>query len=303
MVSSLAVSVKGGAFDGSVVAASAAWWTHLNTEAFIRSATGRAVLATPAHPLCRQAEAFAALTGVAPFRDVRHVTLYGPDCSDARGVAVVDVSYQATNLVRHFKCQPGYASLMTNGVTVYHWRNPSGAGAVAACFPAPQRILFASDESLLFAAVAVLRSKAPSWNAQTGTLPLSRLAPPGVFFQGATRGCPESLANTLPGTLLRDVSVIASAISETGGQAQIDLQLSAASESAAMQLEQLANGLILAGAISRGAGGGETAPPWNRLVAGTTVTRHGTTVKINSACPPAEMAELLSQGLDNLGQR
>lgn len=296
--SGLAGSACGGVFDGSVVAASAAWWTHLDTEAFVRSATGRAVLATPNHPLCRKADAFAALTGVVPFRDLRHVTLYGPDGSGSSGVAVVDGAFQTTNLIKRFQSQPGYTSHMTNGVTVHRWRNPSGAGAVAACLPTPQRLLLASDEPLLLAALAVLRGKAPSWTAQPGPLPLPRLAPPGVFLQGATRGCPEGLANTLPGALLRNATVIAGAVSEAGGQTQIDLRLDAASESAATQLEQLANGLILTGALSHGAGVGAAAPPWARLMAGATVTRHGMTVQIHSACPPTESAELLSEGLN-----
>lgn len=295
-MSGLPGKTRGAAFDGSVVAASAAWWSHLNVETFARSATGRALLATPGQPLLHQANAFAATTGIAPFRDLRHVTLYGPDQSGARGVAIMDGVFQATNLVKRLQSQAGYTSHAIYGLTVHRWHNPAGAGAPqAACLPTPQRLLLATDETLLLAALAVLRGKAPSWTAQSGPLPLPRLAPPGVFLQAAARGCPGGLAGTLPGTLLRDVAVIAGALSEAGGQTQMDLQFYTASEAAAVQLEQLANGLILTGAISQAAGTGATAPPWTRLMSGAVVTRRAATVQIHCACPPSEAANLLSK--------
>ena len=292
----LAGSACAGVFDGSVVAASAAWWTHLDTEAFVRSATGRAILATPDHPLLRQAGVLTAMTGVAPFREVRHATLYG---SDSGGVAVVEGDFRGAELVKRLQTRPDYTSRTINGATVHRWsNNPAGDAATAACLSTPRRLLLASDEPLLLAALAVLSGKSPSWNAQAGPLPLPRLAPPGVFFRAAARGCPGGLAGTVPGAMLRDVTVMAAAIGEAGGQAQIDLQLHAATEPAAVQIEQLANGLILTGSLGHNIGAGAAVPPWARLLAGATATRRGTTVQIHSACSPSEASELLAKALN-----
>ncbi len=296
IASVLAGSARAGVFDGALIAASADWWTHLDMEAFVRSATGRAILATPGHPLLRQAGVLTELTGVAPFREVRHVTLYG---SESGGVAVAEGDFRGADLIKRLQVRPDYTSRTINGATVHRWSNkPDDAGVTAASLSTPRRLLLASDEPRLLAAMAVLSGKAPSWNAQSGPLPLPRLAPPGVFFQAAARGCPAGLAGTVPGAMLRDVTVMAAAIGEAGGQAQIDLQLHAATEPAAVQLEQLANGLILTGSLGHTIGAGAAVPPWARLLAGATAARRGTMVRIHAACSPAEACELLAKALN-----
>jgi hypothetical protein len=155
-----------------------------------------------------------------------------------------------------------------------------------ACLYSSRLLVIGSDESGVAGALNVLSGAKPNMIKGRSTLVLPQPRD-GVFFTAASRGYTGTEENPLKAMILRNTDSATVQIGETAGKVNAGLLLNAVSPEAALQIEQILNGLILTATLSDDPSG------LARLAALSEVSRQDRTVGLHLQCPARQAAAAL----------
>lgn len=276
----------------SQVPATAKWLMHVDIDRLAASQTCAILTNSPTAGRAFQEHLarYRSLLGVDPLKDLRHVTLFGEDVTGDRGVALVSGDLRAESVTRTLSAFPQYRAVPLDRWTLHKWRDRASGRDMNACLYSSRLLVIASDESGVTGAMNVLNgAKANLGKARDGLV----VPPPraGTFFTAASRGYAGGELDPLKAMILRSTESATLQIGETSGTVDAGLVLNAVSPEAAVQIEQILNGLIVAANLSGNADG------LARLAALSEVARQERVVTVKLRCPARDAAQLLAAAM------
>lgn len=273
------------------IPADAKWVMHLDMSQFAASQTCR-ILANgqgDARRFQAMLTHYRNLLGVDPLKDIASLTLFGNEVTGSRGVALVGGSLNAKQITRQFSTYPQYSSKKSGKLTVQQWVDQSSGKPLWASFYNSRQLILASDEFALVNTAWVLDGEKPSLAAsKTAPLPFPA-AQPGNFFTAVTRG--YSGTSPTQAMILRNTQSANLQLAENSGIVDGGILLNADSPEAAIQIQQILNGLMVS------AGFTDPDSPLAKLAELSTVSRSGTTMSLKIRCPATEAAGLVASAL------
>jgi hypothetical protein len=287
-VALLAMSAAAGPLTKAQIPATAKWVMHVDIDRLAASQTCAVLTNNPASgkAFLNTLARYRALLGVDPLRDLRQVTLYGEDVTGTRGVALISGNLRADTITRSLSAYPQYRSAPWGGWTLHKWRDRASGKEMNACLYSSRLLVIGSDESGVAGALNVLSGAKPNMIKGRSTLVLPQPRD-GVFFTAASRGYTGTEENPLKAMILRNTDSATVQIGETAGKVNAGLLLNAVSPEAALQIEQILNGLILTATLSDDPSG------LARLAALSEVSRQDRTVGLHLQCPARQAAAAL----------
>ena len=285
-----AAATMAGPLPKAQIAVTAKWVVHLDLDCLATTKTCSALTNSPAAgPAFQNALArYRALLGVDPLRELRSVTLYGEDVTGNRGAALVSGNLRVDVITRTLTAYPKHHTTPWGAWTVHHWRDAASGKEMCACLYSNHLLVIGSDESAVDGALNVLNGVKQNLAKGKGilTFPLAR---DGVFFTLVSRGYAGSGQEPLKALILRNTESVTMQIGEKAGVVDASLVLNAVSPEAALQIEQIVNGLIVTANLTNDDSG------LAELAALCTVNREDSTLRIRLNCPATQAAAQLAR--------
>lgn len=288
----LVCNAAAGPLTRAQIPATAKWVMHVDVDRLAASQTCMVLTNNPAsgRAFVNALARYRALLGVDPLHDLRHVTLYGEDVTGNRGVALVSGNLRADTITRSLSAYPQYRNTPWGSWTLHKWRDRATGTEMNACLYSSRLLVIGSDESGVAGALNVLSGAKPNMIKGKSSLVLPQPRD-GVFFTAASRGYSGAEADPLKAMILRNTDSATLQIGETAGKVNAGLLLNAVSPDAALQIEQILNGLILTATLSDNQSG------LARLAGLSEVSRQDRTVGLQLRCPAWQAAAALSQAI------
>ncbi len=286
------LTLLAGPLSKSQLPATAKWVMHIDVERLAASQACAILTNNPAigKAFTAQLARYRALLGGNPLTDLRNVTLFGEDTTGNRGVALVAGNIRPESVTRVISGYSQYRAVRWDKWTLHKWRDAASGTEMNACFHSPRLLIIGSDESGVTGALNVLGGAKPSLAKGKGLLAVP--APrDGVFLTAATRGYAGSDDEPFRAMILRNTDSATVQIGETAGKVDAAMVLNAVSPDAALQIEQILNGLIVTASLSNDKTG------LAQLAAMSSVDRADRSVSLHLNCPSYQAAVLLANAL------
>ena len=278
-VALLALTVRGDEFKPVQVPAQAHWFAHLDVARLLASQAGARLLdEIKANPqLTAQLDSIQNTAGVDVRKEVRSLTLFGPDANKNHGVMVLAGPFSTDKLVTAIRANPQHEETAIGSATGHKWVDKGHVNY--GCFLPGSICVFSGYEEAARVTVEVLQ------NGQGGLTPDSML---GGLVQGAEGSilfAAAEIQGNLPAgqpkiAVLHNAETIQLKVTEKDGQISAELVLVAVAPEAAQRLADIARGLIAFGQLSA-----DSEPLTAKLVQSALVKQDDKRVKVQLCCP------------------
>jgi hypothetical protein len=272
----------------SQIPADSKWVMHLDMNQFATSRTCQLLASGQgdAKRFQTMLSHYRTLLGIDPLKDIASLTLFGNEVTGNRGVALISGSLSAKQITQLFSTYPLYSTKKNGRLTVQTWLDKGSNKPLWASFYNSHQLILASDEFALLNTAWVLDGEKPNLAAsKTASLPFPAVQP-GNFFTAVTKG--YSGTNPTQAMILRGTESANMQLSENSGIVDGAILLNADSPEAAIQIQQILNGLMVS------AGFADTESPLAKLAELSTISRSGNTMSLKIHCPAGEAAGLVA---------
>lgn len=268
------------------VSADVKWVAHVDIERFISSKIGGLILEElQAKGLERKCAAFHEMFGFYPNKDLRSITLYGSEYRPHKGVAVVKGTFDKEKLLILLRANDTHQEQSYKGRMVHKWfdkgREHYGS------FYKDDVIVIANSEENIHEGLDVMDGDSANLAAKAEVSDF-QFAPAGAFFLAAAKGISEQTAVPPKAMILKMADRLLLVAGEVEGVDYIQVVLQARDETAAIQIQQMLQGIIAFGAMM-----GEQNPMLAELAQAVQLTLDGTKVKLRLAQPTEKVFDFL----------
>lgn len=227
--------------------------------------------------------------GIDPLNDVRAVTLFKVEKEEDPTVVLFSTTARIDEALQRFQAVSGYARVVADGIELHTW-SEGGAGEKAFAYvhagAAQERVVvLASNETSALHAARVLRGQEPSHAANPALLTLAPTR--GSFLYLAAKSLPH-IEDTPASQVFGLAQGIQLDLGEAGGFLRAHMGVTTASPQNALDISNVANGLI---SIARLAGGemGELM----EVLTGLRMNTRGSEVQVDFEFEVARLMEIL----------
>lgn len=229
----------------ALVPADAKWVFHADFEAFIAGQLGQLVKAEALRQHQPQVDAMKALLGCDLTADIHSLTVFGPDADETNAAALIAGKFDRQKLLALLALNPAYAESAHNGQTVYHWLDEKRDKEQVGAFAADNLIVISQTENAVTAALDVLAAKGACLaNSQTAPLWAMTEGTQGAFVVIAADTLSELTLNNGHAAVLQNSRSMAIVADEVEGSLRLAVHLEANTVEAAIQVEQVARGML-----------------------------------------------------------
>jgi len=276
--------------DPSVLPADTRWALHADVTGLLASGLGGLIRdrlgeEDPASKLA----ALEAITGFHPLRDLRAVTVAGPDFGEERGVLYVRGTFDAERLVTLVRASDGYRNADYGEVAIHSWPEHPGGARLFATFAEADLLLISKHEDLVRDAVDALAGRAAGaegLDAITGR-------EDHFFCVAAANGLAAAEGVHPRAAFLKRVRDVAGFVGERDGRLELRVHLATRNEEDAGRVVDILDGLRAVAEISV-----EDRPLLADVLAGLAIEREGTAVDVSL---PVALETLRRLAADHLG--
>ena len=270
------------------VPAQAHWFAHVDVARLLTSQVGTRLLdeIKADARMVAQLDAVLNNVGVDLRKDVRSVTLFGPDASKNHGVMVLSGTFATDKLLAAITANPEHEEGAVGNATGHKWVD--NGRTHYGCFLPGGVCVFSDYQEAARVTVEVMQS------GQGGLTPdgvLGGLAkgPEGYILLAAADvrggvgdgGRPQM-------TVLRNAESLQLQITEKNGLVQVELALVAGTPEVAQRIAEIGRGLLAFGQLSE-----ESDPVTAKLAQAARVNQDGKQVKIVLSCPVDDLIQWL----------
>ncbi len=284
-VALLALGAQGSPLKPELVPGQATWFVHLDVEKLLASQVGAQLLdAIKAEPkFSAQLDMIQNAVGVDLRKDIKGLSLFGPDAHKDHGVMVFSGLPNTDKLLTTIKANPTHEEQAGDGLTMHKW-NDKGHDNFGTILPGGVCIISGYAEAARVTAQVMHSGQGGLTAAST----LGGLAKSGG--DGMLRAAVDGSAG-LPGgqpqaAVLKKVISAELQLNERDAKVSAELTLATDAPASAVQIADVVRGLIAYGQLAE-----DAAPQWKQLAQAATVTQSGAQVKLTAGCTAAELVE------------
>ena len=284
-VALLALTVRGDEFKPAQVPAQAHWLAHLDVARLLASQAGARLLdEIKANPqLTAQLDTIQNTAGVDVRKEVRSLTLFGPDANKNHGVMVLAGPFSTDKLVTAIRANPQHEETTIGNATGHKWVDKGRVNY--GCFLPGSVCVFSGYEEAARVTAEVLQS------GQGGLTPDSTLGGLAQGAEGSILFAAAEVQGNLPAgqpkiAVLHNAETIQLKVTEKDGQVCAELAIIAVTPEAAQRLADIGRGLIAFGQLSA-----DSEPQVAKLVESAQVKQDGKQVKIQLCCPVDDVVQ------------
>lgn len=282
--------------DTKRVAGDAKWLAHLDCTALIQSNIGQLALAEAEKNREKDLKEKIAqcqdTCGFHPLKDLRGVTLYGPECGSETGVAVVDITVDRDKVLAMLRESEDYRQLTYGRHTLHQWRDQRGGRNKlnTGCFYDDNTIVISDSVKLLKAAIDVLDGRSDSL-ATTKSMPVLPKPARGSFVICAARDFAAAIKPSQP-AVLKNLFAVAIQAGEADERAFVEVVATLKDAEQATRIRQVAQGFIaLAGMLKEQ----ERFEDLRNLGEEVLIGGTGTSIDIHATIPTKTLVEAIKR--------
>jgi len=288
-VALLALGAQGGALKPEQVPAQAMWFAHLNVEKLLASQVGAKILEElKADPkMSAQLDMVQNVAGVDLRKDLKGLSLFGPDAQKDRGVMVFNGLPNTDKLLLIIKSNPTHEELAEGGVTLHKW-NDKGHDNYGAILPGGICLISGYAEAARVTA-QVLQS---GQGGLTAGSTLGDLAKSGAdcILHAAVDGTAGLLGGQPQAAVFKKVVAADLTLDEHDAKVSAELTLKTDAPASAAQIADIVRGLIAYGQLAE-----ELAPQWKQIALAAVVVQNGAQVKLSAGCTADELVQWIKK--------
>lgn len=238
-------SVFAGALQEENVLADAQWLLHIDFDAFRSSRFGQLVRSDLQPQYQEKIDALAQLLGSDLTRDLYDITIYGTGPGEENATILFRGSYDKDKLLALLVLNGAYSKSEYEGATLHHWMDEKRNKEQYGAFAANDLIVIGQTEEAVIDALDLIAGQRQSLAAQTESA-LYKLcqAPDNPIFMAAATELSQLAQDDEQAAILKNSNLIAVLAAEKDGNLTARLHLEAKDEQAAIQVEQIARGLL-----------------------------------------------------------
>ena len=263
------------------VSASANWLVHTDYEQFNNSKIGRLFRERLEELGVEEKLAnFARIFSFHPLDDVRGVTIYGQGQGRKKAVALIEARFDKEVLLAFLRLNESHKEIEYGDHIVHSWldqkkRDPNSIGKMTyGSFYNDKLIVMGADPDAVKLAIDVLDDSAENAEA-SGAFSQVKTQRSGVFLLAMVDGVSE-MAKQPHAAVLKQTDKLSLEAGEADGNVYIDFGLTACSEQAAENIEQIAEGLIALGTLA-----GQKQPKLAELAENLKLSRKRSNIQVN----------------------
>jgi hypothetical protein len=285
----LALGARGGELKPELVPAQATWFAHLDVEKLLASQVGAKLLEEIKADvqLTAQFDAIQNTVGVDLRKDIKGLSLFGPDTQKDRGVMVFRGPANTDKLLTVIKANPSHEELAEGDLTMHKWTD-KGHDNYGFILPGGICVISGYAEAARVTA-QVMHSGQGGLTAEST---LGGLAKSGAdcILHAAVDGQVGLPGGQPQAAVLKKIVAADLKLNERDAKVSAELTLLADSPASAAQLADVVRGLIAYGQLAE-----DLAPQWKQLALAAAVAQSGTQIKLTAGCTAAELVEWIKK--------
>jgi hypothetical protein len=277
--------------EKSHVPADAKWIAHVDFEAFWAGGIGQWAAAEFGPQVQPKLDAMRRLLGSDLSRDIRGLTLFGPDSVEQNAVALIYGKFDRQRLLDLLAGNEAYAESQHGKQMIYQWRDDFRKKEQSGAFAADNLIVISQSKSGVASVLDVMGKQAAPlaedraarlWSLTEGTQ--------GAFMIAAADDVASLAKGQEHATILQNSKMLTFIADEKDGQTRLFLLLEANDIEAAQQVEMFARGM-LAFAMLKQKDHPELAP----VIMAATLTRNDERLSFDFSYPTANLLTLFEK--------
>lgn len=271
------------------VPAGAKWVVHIDHEAFSAARLGQLVNEDIALHHQAKIDALTQLLGSDLTRDIYSLTVFGPDGDEANAAALVHGRFDRQKLLSLLALNPAYAESAYGDLTLYHWQEEMRGKQQAGAFAAEDMIVISQTEEAVKGALDVLAGRGASLASdKDAALRSLTEGTQGAFVTAAATGLSELTGDNDHAAVLKNSRIFTVLADEVDGQMRLFVQLEADSVESAVQIEQVARGMVAFASLQM-----QKMPEAAAMLQAISLTRTESQIVFSFQYPSAELYALI----------
>jgi hypothetical protein len=286
-----AAGIEAAPLAASRVPEDARWVAHIDVDLLKNTAVGAHVLSKLGEPeAARKLEAVQAMFRFDPRKDLKSLTLFGPDKDDLKSVMTLEGNFDAGHLASIIRGGDGYAEHPYEGDVIHEWlqADKGKTNIVFGTLLSSGQIVMGKRRDRVESAIDTLRGRKPGLTpsgAVGGLLPASQ----GAVLVAAVD------VERIPGAgprsrMLQQTERGSIVMGEQGGEVTASVKMDAGDAAKAGQLQQVVQGVIALGIL-----GEDKNPEFARLCRTARCVLEGSVVSLSLGCSPADFIKMTEQ--------
>ncbi len=269
----------------------AQWGFHLNMEAFWGSEMGKLIRKDVEAKYSEKIAALEQLLGSDISTDLKGITLYGTSADHESASVLVYGNYNKEKLTSLLVLNEAYRKSEYEGKTIHHWLDDKSQEPQCGAFAADDLIVISPDEDSLKAALDTLAGYRQTL-ADEYDLPLKGLTKidDNVIAVVAAVSLPNLLQGNQEAAILNNCKMMAMVIAEDDGDMKLQLDLTAQTAEAAIQIEQALLGLKAFILLNQ-----NSCPELPKVIQDAILTRDENQLSLEIGYPSAKLFDLLKK--------
>lgn len=295
-----AVSALAGPFQQKYVSSDANWIIHADVEKFSKTQIGGFVLNEfRSEEANKKFAAFQVIFNFDPRKDLKSLTLYGPNNNPKQAVALIRGTFDADRLTTLLRANDTYSEIRYHNHIVHSWIDKENhKGKVKSrkepsfgCFHPNGIVVLGTDLEPVKKALDVMDGKKPSLKT---TYSFHGLSLPGQpSFLAAVANLSEMGELGPKATVLKQAKSINLALEETGGNLRGHLILSTRTAVTATRVQAVVEGMIAIALLVQ-----EENPELARLAQELSVSVDNKTVRVSLDSPASDILAVLQKQIE-----
>lgn len=246
-----AAAAWAGPVNPRAISGQAKWLVHVDVEQLVGSTFGARVVA---EARARGAEAklaaFEAVFSFNPLRDLKSVTLYGPEFIHGCGVALIHGNFDRERLLTLLRANDVYSEATYENQTLYRWVDDKSGKKMTGTFYGADLAVVSEQQALVEQALDVLKGKADNLTVTKGFLAAQMAPPAGTWCVVAAERFAAVAANQPKAAVLQKAEALAATLGQNGPDVVFSAQLMTGTPEIALQVQQILQGLVAIGQLA-----------------------------------------------------
>jgi hypothetical protein len=226
------------------VPAEAKWLLHVNLEAFANTEMARLIGDQISEKDLKKIDAFASLFGFDLTKDIHGVTIYGSDAAEENATVLLYGQFDKQILLSLLILNEAYGETQYKDSKLYHWLDGKDNKKKIGMFAADNLIVISQSELSVQATADLLAGEITSLDSQND-------APLAALLESSENAlvviAADQLAELNKGkehtAILQNSKMMAAVVIENNGDMYLSVNLTTKTDEAAMQIEQVLNGI------------------------------------------------------------
>lgn len=287
-------SLFAGSLQQDHVSGDTQWLLHVDFDALRASEFGGLMQDEIQTKHQEKIDALAQLLGSDITTDLFGVTMYGTGAGEENAAVLVYGAYDKDTVQALLVLNKAYSKSEYNGWTIHHWTDEKRQKEQYGAFAADDIIVLAQTENMVINTLNVLADKQSSLAEKSdSTLGILCDERKDTIVLIAGEGLASLAEGNEQAAILKNSKLIAALVAETSGNLKLDIHLEAQDEQTAMQIEQMARGMLAFIMLQA-----QQNPKANELLQTIALTRDKAVLDCTFTYPSADLFEIIKNEAD-----